>query len=334
MNPLVSIITPCYNGETFVHRLLDSILTQTYRPVEFIAVDDGSTDRTVEVLESYRLRFEKEGISFLLLRQSNSGPAAALSHGLSHYRGELVTWPDSDDFYSESRSLEKMVNAYNQLPAEYGLIRTNAWLIRESDLAKVGRICRSRRYTAREELFDDCIRENHFWFTPGCYLTARRILEKVMPDYAIFPSRCGQNWQMYLPVLWTYKCKTIDEPLFSYLLRANSVCRIGRQRRSYDYLLDRCCDYEQTLSHTLGRIGMCDPDRQSYNRLVEQKSIRRRMDLAVQYSRIPDYKRLYHTLKQQRVLRIGDRMASVFKSQSLLYRICKKIEQICRDTFN
>ena len=51
---LVSIITPCYNMETVLHRLMDSIIAQTYRPIEFILVDDGSTDNSLSVAERYR----------------------------------------------------------------------------------------------------------------------------------------------------------------------------------------------------------------------------------------------------------------------------------------
>jgi len=52
-NKLVSIITPCFNGEFLIHRLLDSILNQTYNNIEFIFINDGSTDKTEEVVKSY-----------------------------------------------------------------------------------------------------------------------------------------------------------------------------------------------------------------------------------------------------------------------------------------
>ena len=54
---LVSILTPCYNGEKFISRLLDSILLQDYGNIEFIVVDDGSVDSSKEVIESYKKKF-------------------------------------------------------------------------------------------------------------------------------------------------------------------------------------------------------------------------------------------------------------------------------------
>src|SRR5665647_3873382 len=80
--PLVSIITPCYNGEIFVHRFLDSILIQTYENIEFIFINDGSNDNTEKIVLSYRDKFKLKGISFKYIFQENKGQAAALNKGL------------------------------------------------------------------------------------------------------------------------------------------------------------------------------------------------------------------------------------------------------------
>ena len=61
-NPLVSIITPCYNGENVMHRLLDSILSQTYSNIEFILINDGSTDHSEEILVSYEKKFSTKKV--------------------------------------------------------------------------------------------------------------------------------------------------------------------------------------------------------------------------------------------------------------------------------
>lgn len=59
--PKVSLISPCYNGERYLSHFLDSLLLQNYNNVEFIFVDDGSTDKTREVFESYRKGLENKG---------------------------------------------------------------------------------------------------------------------------------------------------------------------------------------------------------------------------------------------------------------------------------
>ena len=73
-NPLVSIITPCYNGENVMHRLLDSILSQTYSNIEFILINDGSTDHSEEIWYQYgkRLIFRYDRKNPRLLFSSRS----------------------------------------------------------------------------------------------------------------------------------------------------------------------------------------------------------------------------------------------------------------------
>lgn len=96
-HPLVSIITPCFNGEAYLDRYFSSVLQQTYQPLELIFINDGSTDRTAEIAENYRPRLEAKGIRFIYQAQENAGQAAALNRGLKLFTGEYLTWPDSDD---------------------------------------------------------------------------------------------------------------------------------------------------------------------------------------------------------------------------------------------
>ena len=106
--PLVSIITPCYNGEPYLDQYFDSILKQTYQHLELIFVDDGSTDRTSEIAENYREKLEYRGIRYILLKQENRGQASALNHGLKYFTGEYLTWPDSDDVMTPECIEEKV----------------------------------------------------------------------------------------------------------------------------------------------------------------------------------------------------------------------------------
>lgn len=98
MNQLVSIVIPCWNGENFVAEAIDSALAQTYPHVEVIVIDDGSTDRTVDVLRSFgdRIRWETT---------PNLGGCAARNLGIKLSRGEFVQFLDADDIlYPEKLS--------------------------------------------------------------------------------------------------------------------------------------------------------------------------------------------------------------------------------------
>lgn len=88
--PLVSVIIPCYNAARFVVPAVESVLAQSYRPVEVIVVDDGSTDDTARVLEPYQKAIRYIG-------QPNGGPAGARNRGLAQARGELIAFLDADD---------------------------------------------------------------------------------------------------------------------------------------------------------------------------------------------------------------------------------------------
>src|SRR5215471_2204625 len=89
---LISCIIPAYNAERYLREAIDSVLAQTYRPIEVLVVDDGSTDQTGEIVESYGARVH-------YLRQTNAGPAAARNCGFIEARGDFVAFCDADDVW-------------------------------------------------------------------------------------------------------------------------------------------------------------------------------------------------------------------------------------------
>jgi len=119
---LVSCIIPAYNAERWLGDALRSVLDQTYRPVEAIVVDDGSTDRTAEVVASF-------GDRVVGLGQPNAGPAVALNRGIRASRGEFLAFLDADDLWPPIK-LEIQVARLREVPelaAGYGLVQ-NFWV--------------------------------------------------------------------------------------------------------------------------------------------------------------------------------------------------------------
>ena len=106
---LVSLLTPCYNAGHLIGRLLDSVLSQTYPRVEMVVIDDGSTDCSAEIINSYVQKFSARGYSLQYYYQPNSGQSVAIRNGLRIITGEYLAWPDSDDFYATSDAIAKMV---------------------------------------------------------------------------------------------------------------------------------------------------------------------------------------------------------------------------------
>lgn len=99
--PPVSVIIPTWNRAREVREAIDSVLAQTYRPIEVIVVDDGSTDETPAVLGSY-------GDAIRTIRQENRGVSAARNAGIAAASGELIAFLDSDDTWLPAK-IERQV---------------------------------------------------------------------------------------------------------------------------------------------------------------------------------------------------------------------------------
>ena len=109
MNPLVSVIVPVYNTSKYLRQCLDSILSQTLKEIEIICVDDGSTDKSLEIL----LEKESQDSRIIVLQQKNKGAGAARNYGISEARGDYIAFMDSDDWYPSDDVLEELYNLCN-----------------------------------------------------------------------------------------------------------------------------------------------------------------------------------------------------------------------------
>lgn len=105
---LVSCIIAVYNGERYLPNALESVFAQTYRPLEIIVVDDGSTDGTPDIIAQYGRRIRH-------LRQPNAGAPAAHNAGLRLADGEFVAFLDADDLWLRTK-LARQVARFSQRP--------------------------------------------------------------------------------------------------------------------------------------------------------------------------------------------------------------------------
>lgn len=113
MSALVSVIIPVYNAEKYIENCLKSVINQTYKNVEIICVDDGSKDRSSEIIKNLSAAFSKIRYIF----QKNAGVSAARNNGLSVAEGDFIVFLDSDD-YIHPQTIELFIDCQKQTNAD------------------------------------------------------------------------------------------------------------------------------------------------------------------------------------------------------------------------
>jgi glycosyltransferase involved in cell wall biosynthesis len=279
MNKLVSVLTPCYNGEKYIWRLLDSILNQTYPNIEMIVIDDGSTDNSAKLTKSYITRFEEKGYSLTYIYQENLGQSVAINKGLKLFKGEYLVWPDSDDFYAVNDAIEQMVNVLENSDESVSMARCQVNLLNENTLKIIGRYQINDNTKGKRDLFEDCLFSLYgFWYVPGDYIAKTKKIDECIPNREIYTDKnAGQNWQLMLPLLYDNKCLTIEKFLYNVLMRKNSHSRA--QYSTLEQLLKKYLSYENTLLHTLDTIVD----------IPTLKKIQYRQDILIKYKKIRFY---------------------------------------------
>ena len=290
--PLVSIITPCYNGEKVMHRLLDSILSQTYNNIEFILVNDGSTDRSEEIWFEYEKKFKRNGIKTIYIYQSNQGLGAAINAGLKVFTGDYLCWPDIDDYF-EDTSVEKRVN-FLEAHKEYGSVSSDANKYMEDNLSEpVGTMASWMKHKEDEWQFEWMLKGQSL-FCPGCHMLRTTSFLDVNPDRYIYPARRGQNSQMLLPIYYKYKHGFIDEPLYNYIVYKKSMSTPDMTMES---ALDRINEYLELLKWTFEQIPMGEEMQKICFEQLRNLKWKNTSEVYLKYGNPIKFLRLYFELK-------------------------------------
>ena len=116
MVPLISFIVPIYNVERYLQKCVDSILAQSYSNIEVVLVDDGSTDESVAICDSYANRDKRVQV----IHKENGGASSARNEGLSFAHGSYIAFIDSDDYVSPSMA-EKLLDAISKTDSDLAM---------------------------------------------------------------------------------------------------------------------------------------------------------------------------------------------------------------------
>lgn len=107
----VSIITVCYNSAKDLEITIESIIRQQYRDFEYLVIDGGSKDNTLEILEAYRTKFQKLGIPFHYISEPDKGIYDAMNKGAKLAKGEWINYLNSGDYFYNNESLKNIFSS-------------------------------------------------------------------------------------------------------------------------------------------------------------------------------------------------------------------------------
>nr|MCR4851288.1 glycosyltransferase [Lachnospiraceae bacterium] len=321
----ISVIVPAYNIENYISKCLDSILAQTYRDLEIITVDDGSSDRTGQILDEYAKKDDR----IKVIHQKNKGLSGARNSALKVATGDYIGYVDGDD-HIEPGMYETMLNACLQYDAQ---IAVTAY--REVD--ETGSPVSDREFSGRiiplskTEALDVYISDNREYSIKNCVWS--KLFKKEIVKDLIFPE--GHNSE---DILYTTRalcssttCVFTDIPLYDYLSdRPESIMNVKVSKRRLEdeipFLREQLSCYKENVSDELYEKAVYSYARRLLFYYYDLKDRGMGRDANRIASIINEDRDLINRVYEKEFVSPGDRkrMELFFKSP-ILYRMTEKI---------
>ena len=327
-NSKVSILIPCYNGERLLHNSLDSILAQTYRNLQVLFVNDGSTDDSESAAKAYETAFQNAGMEFKLYNKENGGAASAINVALRHYDGDYVMWLDSDDILLPG-SIEKMLLFLKEHPefdycmGEGVVVNENAY---DRELARLARIPAENE--TKDIMLEELICGINTVFVPGGVLCRTELMKTALPENGIYESRQGQNWQLLIPITYYGNRGYIKETLFKCVAHEDSHSRMKRNGAN---LIQREKEFITLCQQTIDGINkMPEEEKQKWKNLIEIDHLQQMFQIYINHWNFREAGCIGSQLKQKGCREI--RYNSVFAATMIIFtgKVVRKIRKILR----
>lgn len=257
LKPLISIIIPCYNDANFIEQSVNSALNQTYFNKEIIVVDDGSDEKTKEVLKSIEPKLDR------LIVQDNQGQSSARNNGIKAARGEYIIVLDSDDYFEPEFCDE--ASRLLSLNPEIKII--SCWF---------RRIQNSKVIDVFKPGGGDIINFLQYNQAPGSVMFRKDDWKRVN-GYDESMKKGFEDWDFYIRLVQEGGiAEIIPMVLFNYRMRLNSTTSKANKIK-YDLLKGLyikhkslyCKYYERTIDHFLDRIKREESEKLKNTRRLE-----------------------------------------------------------------
>lgn len=224
-NPLVSIVIPVYNGENYLAEAIDSALAQTYKNIEIIVVNDGSTDGTEKIIQSY-------GEKVRYFKKENGGTSTALNLGIKNMNGKYFSWLSHDDLYYPKK-IERQITELSKLKNKNTIMMTDLDGIDENykKIYHTNFIEHIKLYPRREKAFLHPVIFNQ---THGCTLLFSKVcFDKVgLFDEKV---RVAQDFEFFYRAFSVFPHKLISEILVTARDSSNRQGKRKDTKRVIEY---------------------------------------------------------------------------------------------------
>lgn len=231
MGILVSIVVPVYNVESYIDKCLDSIINQTYKNIEIIVINDGSTDRSGDICE----KWEKTGY-ITYISKKNEGLGATRNLGIKIAKGEYLLFVDSDDWLT-SDSVEKMVKHIDK-DALTDVIAFSQYY-EFDDQIKSLKIIRQNELIGVEPIFEETRKRKYLLY--GFVVMWGKLFRRefLLCNNILMPSIPHEDNAVFPEIIFCAKLiKFFNEPLYYY--RRNRRGNILSNNNHYTYMSDAC----------------------------------------------------------------------------------------------
>ncbi len=229
--PLVSHILCIYNVERYIEKSIRSVLGQTYGNIEFILIDDGSTDHSIDIVRSVAAEFPHLQSRIRIIRTENRGLPAARRLGISEARGEYILFSDPDDFCARSQ-VEKLVAKAVKEDAD--MVICNLWNMYPHILVPR----REKRYATKKEILRALSTHHHFRGYVWNKLVRREIYLKCI-DFIPPASHCEDLVLTIPAVFFSRKIVQLRDRLYFYRKRnLSSISHTDKKTRTRGTVLN------------------------------------------------------------------------------------------------
>lgn len=320
MSRLVSVIIPCYNEERLIERSVRSVISQCYAPIELAVVDDGSTDKSKDVVLRLQAELGTADKTIKYVYKENGGLGSAIDEGLKHISGDYLALLDADDRLLPD-ALSEMA-AFLDTHADYAGVRTSGYRVCGDKRAPFATHAAERTETDIFPLLVEGVINN--W--AGTYMLRTDRLFAFYPQKSIYPSRCGQNLQLLMPCAYGGRFGFIDKPFMEYISREDSLSDGDAEKQ-----LKNADGYYDIRLNTLSLI-FPDGDAEEYarfKRLAELSYRRQRLEIAYAAGDKGLQKAEYKKLSALSPTK--DDRANYYKHRSACFRLMIKLKKAVKN---